>query len=797
MSGCENRELDAVIGACELRSLWALGEAVSQGLSPAEFLGVFSDELSAGLPHHHVNVCLLTGDGSHFYHLGAAFRDPPYLATGREKERSIWSGLDSGGRYPLEKFTIRHAIRTGRSLRFDDYVNDQLVIGTNNPDELRLMQRGLTYGLVIPLRASDSVFGVMCAGRGRPYGPFTDDELAVAVAVTSRVAPLIHTFRQYRLELDLREEMERQRDFLAHLNAISRAVAGSTDEEQVLATFAQEIRKRIGCHGLEVRLLDRTAEVPSCRVFVADSSDTWAFVGEREAESEPGARVLLHQVPMELDEDGGEQNLTVPLKARSRTIGAISFRAADGLGNPRTADAARMFADHLGPYLDSVRLAREAEQRSREVGAASERNRLAQEIHDSVIQDMIGARRLLGDDPERAAAVLEGAIEQSRALLWNLRTLDVTQDQLVTLLVAELSAVGAELGAETRADINVPPGSIEPRQATVLHAVGKQALANARRHSAARNVTLTLRLEDGQCRMEVFDNGIGMPVGSHEHRPRMDGGGAGLFIIRERVLAAGGRLQLRSGHGKGTTVAVVVPLVRPAEAAQLAEIGATDPILVEAAEHDTATVILIDDHQVVREGLRRVLDRTEGFAVVGESGDGVGGIRLAVSVRPNLAVVDLHLPHRSGVEVIRALAVQTPKTRIVATSAFDDPAATHEMLEAGAHAFVSKSAPVEDLVRTLRTLLEPSVPGRVIAPPQVIVKPPTRAVSASGDTVQLSKREDEILELMSTDLTYREIGAQLFISEKTVQYHVQHLYDKLGVHSRAAAVSRAASTIRG
>jgi DNA-binding NarL/FixJ family response regulator len=179
-------------------------------------------------------------------------------------------------------------------------------------------------------------------------------------------------------------------------------------------------------------------------------------------------------------------------------------------------------------------------------------------------------------------------------------------------------------------------------------------------------------------------------------------------------------------------------------------------------------VILIDDHQVVREGLRRVLDRTEGFTVVGETGDGVGGIGLAGSTRPDLAVVDLQLPHRSGVEVICALAAQTPKTRIVATSAFDDPAATHEMLEAGAHAFVSKSAPAEDLLRTLRLLLEPAVFGRVTALPLVVVKPPAGTGYAEGSTFHLAKREEEILELMRTDRAYREIGAHLFISEKTV-----------------------------
>lgn len=779
----------------EVRLQHALASAMSAGRSPTEVLRLFSDELDEWLPHHHVDVELLTEDGEHFVYLGAAFRDPPYHPNGSDRQPSLWSGFAGGERYSLEGYTIRHVIRSGQAARFDSYSTDPVVLETGNPGELDVMRAGLDHGLQLPLRIGERVFGVMCLGRGAPHGPFDDAEFELGIAIAERVAPFLHAFRVYRFEHELREQVERQRDFLARLNAISRAVAGSVDEQAVLETFASELRKAIPCTAIDVRLLidDEPAE-PACRAFVAGEDGRWRFSGKRPVASEPGRGVLLGEAPSELqplDGDGDAVVLTVPLSARSRLIGALSFTGDRALDGDEQRRVAALFADHLGPYLDSVRMARAAEDRGREVGASAERNRVAQEIHDSIVQDLIAARHALGGgDEAHARGLLGEAIAQSRKLLWSLRTLEVPQQQLGPLLEAEASAAARELGADL--DVAVALGSVmlDAGQSTAAYSIVKQLLTNVRRHSHAKAIVLRVTSGERTCHVRLTDDGVGMPPGLREHRPRMDGGGAGLFLVRERVRAAGGTLLIRSDHGKGTVVEVELPLRRPAEggAALSAAYAEIEPIAIEPASEEPISVLLIDDHQVVREGLRRVLDRTPGLVVVGEAADGIAGVRLAVAARPDVAVVDLNLPHLSGVEVIRAIVEQSPETRILGTSAFDDPQAMHEVLSAGAHAFISKAAPSGDLIRTLRALFERTGDGCVGSVAQVGVR---GGSAAAAEQPQLTGREEEILDLIKTDLTYRAIGAQLFISEKTVQYHVNHLFAKLGVRSRAAAVSRA------
>lgn len=566
---------------------------MSAGLSPGEFLQVFSDELAGWLPHHHVDLMVLTRDGEHFVYLGAAFRDAPYHQPG-DDDASLWSGFSEGGRYRLADFTIRHMVESKQALRFDDYPHDPLVAATANPGELWTMrEHGLRYGLMLPLMIENNIFGMMCCGRGDPYGRFVDSEFELALMVAARTAPFVHTFRAYLLEHELLAQVASQRDFLGRLNAISRAVAASVDERDILATFASEFRKTIPCEGIEVRLLTSPAgATPICRSFVADRSGNWANVGERPVADELGAHVLLGEETVQIEPagPGGEGvALSVPLRARSRRIGSLTFTGAAALGSEPTRAAALLFADHLGPYLESVRLGREAEQRGRELGAAGERTRVAEEIHDSIIQDLIAARHL-ADDRETLDSLLESAISRSRKLLWRLRALEVTAAQLPTLLEAELAATAEELGGVAKAEIDPELEAIDSAQATSLYVIAKQLLTNVRRHSGAGTLALGLTVVGDHCRLVVADDGVGIAPGTIEHQPGADGGGAGLFLIRERVRLGGGELAIRSGAGNGVETEVTLPARRPDHIAtgMLAAFAETEPIVVESAAQNSS-----------------------------------------------------------------------------------------------------------------------------------------------------------------------------------------------------------------
>lgn len=780
------------LAAWELRLQRALGTAMSAGQSPKDFLRLFSDELASWIPHHHVDIELLTPDQKEFIYLGAAFRDPPYDSHG-DDELSLWAGFSEGERYRLADYTIRHVVATRQALRFDDYRNDPVVLETNNDDELRTMRDGLRYGLVLPLKIGEVVFGVMCYGRGDPHGPFIDEEFELALTLADHVAPFIHTFRAYRLEHDLVDEVKRQRDLLARLNAVSHAVAGALEERDVLATFASELVNTIPCQSLDVRLLTigTSGARATCRAFGADPDGRWAYAGERLIADEPGHRVLLGEVASEVERADGEGRtvLTVPLHARSRSIGTLSLTGSDELAADGVLATALLFADHLGPFLDSVRLAREAEDRGRELGAVAERHRVAEAIHDSVVQDLIAARQRLPAEHGSIRELLNHALEQSRDLIWSLRRVVVPPPQLRALLEAEITAAGEELGATVDVSLDLGSEGVDAAQATTLYIVAKQLLTNVRRHSRADAISLCLTISERSCQLVVTDNGAGMASGVRPHHPRPDGSGAGLFLVRERVHLAGGELSIRSDYGRGTATEVRLPTRRPDHTASafLAALAETDPLVVEPAVENPFSVIVVEDHELVREGLRRILDHTPCFVVTGEAEDGVSGIGLIQSAQPAIAVVDLHLPRCAGADVIRAMRSASPSTVIVAVSALDDPHAAYEALEAGAHAFLSKSAPSSDLVRVMRALVEPGRHDYAGSARQIAIRR-----DGIPERPQLTARELEIVGLMKTDLTYREIGTKLFISEKTVQYHVKNTFTKLGVRTRAAAVSRAA-----
>lgn len=767
----------------------ALGLAMAEGRSPRELLRTFSDELAPWLPHHHLDVTVLTTDREHFLYLGAAFREPPYHPYGENAEPSVWSGFEDGEQYDLAAFTMRHAVTDAVPLRFDDYPSDPLVLAVANPSELRTFRGGLRHGLMLPLALDGQVFGVLCFGRGEPFGPFGDDELELATSVARRTIPFVQLFQRYRFEREQRQGFERRCEVIDRLAAFARAAAGLEDEEAILRAFAAEaLRPETDplWDGASVSILDEGGGAAAVRVYELGGGGELTARGVRPLAATPERAVLLGEVPSAVvaatEQVGG--SLTVPLRAGGTVKGALTLL---GRGTPG-ADLGQFLADGLAAGLARAWQAGEAGRTAAE-GDSELRVEVAGELHESILGDLVEAREALAPEAGGAAAALDRAIDHCRQLVWDLRSFAVGSDQLGALVEREAVAVGERIGAEVEIRLELGEEAIDSAQATVAHVVAKQLLANVRQHSHAHSVRVELRSEDGQLRLLVGDDGIGMPPGLIEHRAWVGDAGVGMFLVRERASIAGGRAVFRSGPGVGTEVEVRIPARHQGLSGMLRSVSLpeTEPILVEPLAGESITVVVVEDHQLVREGLRRMLDRAVGFAIVGEAGDGAAGIRTATRAKPDAAIVDLKLPRRSGREVIEALAARSPATRILATSALDDERSAEQAFDAGADAFVSKAAPAGELLRVLRTICESDRDGNATAA-RVQVRQRSRDEQPRP---QLTQRELEVLRLINTDLTYREIGAKLFLSEKTVQYHMGHVFTKFGVRSRAAAVARA------
>jgi len=196
-------------------------------------------------------------------------------------------------------------------------------------------------------------------------------------------------------------------------------------------------------------------------------------------------------------------------------------------------------------------------------------------------------------------------------------------------------------------------------------------------------------------------------------------------------------------------------------------------------------VLIVDDHPVVRDGLRGMFSGEPGFEVAGEAADGGEAVALARSLQPDVILMDLHMPNVDGVSAIRQLAEQGSEARVLVLTTYDQDSYVLPAIEAGATGYLLKDAPGEELLRAVRavaqgeTILSPSVAGRLVDQ----VRNPQQDA--------LSQRELEILALVAAGTTNREIARELFISEATVKTHLLHIYEKLEVPDRAAAVAEA------
>ena len=197
-----------------------------------------------------------------------------------------------------------------------------------------------------------------------------------------------------------------------------------------------------------------------------------------------------------------------------------------------------------------------------------------------------------------------------------------------------------------------------------------------------------------------------------------------------------------------------------------------------------AKVLLVDDHHILRDGLRALLERQDGINVVGEAADGPSALALARELRPDVVILDISLPGLSGIEVATRIAAELPYTRTVALSKHDDHRFVARMIKAGASAYLIKDCAFDELTAAIATVMSgrkylgSGIAGTVIDLLQGVEEPES-ALSV------LTDREREIFQLVAEGTPAKEIAATLSVSVKTIDTHRQHVMAKLEVTSVA------------
>ncbi len=200
-------------------------------------------------------------------------------------------------------------------------------------------------------------------------------------------------------------------------------------------------------------------------------------------------------------------------------------------------------------------------------------------------------------------------------------------------------------------------------------------------------------------------------------------------------------------------------------------------------------IMLVEDHVLVREGTKEMLDREEDMEVVAEAGDGEEAVRLVEQRDPDIVIMDIALPKLNGVEATRQIKEISPGTAVLVLTAYDDDEYVFALLEAGAAGYLLKDVSTDELVEAIRAVQAgESMLHPVIARKVVNRFSPQGKEGEDAPAEELTAREIEVLQLAGEGITNREIADRLSISHRTVQAHLSHIFSKLGVGSRTEAV---------
>lgn len=200
-------------------------------------------------------------------------------------------------------------------------------------------------------------------------------------------------------------------------------------------------------------------------------------------------------------------------------------------------------------------------------------------------------------------------------------------------------------------------------------------------------------------------------------------------------------------------------------------------------QQQVLSVLLVDDHELIRQGLARAFERTADFRVAGEAGTVSAGVAMAGDLHPDVVVTDVRLPDGTGLDLVRKLRSEEPELGIVVLTMYAGDEQLFGALEAGASAFVSKDSPADDVVAAAR---HASVSPRSFAAAD-LADAMRRRLTPTGP--QLSPRESEVLALLADGHGVAAIARQLYVSESTAKTHISKIYEKLGAANRAQAIS--------
>ena len=478
--------------------------------------------------------------------------------------------------------------------------------------------------------------------------------------------------------------------------------------------------------------------------------------------------------------------VVVPLLWHDRLVGTL------GISDRRTRvfdeddlHTLTLFATLAAAAIEQGRSLNEAQVRETEARLLSarlasaqedERSRIAAFLHDAVGSQLV----LLQKNTEQLQESFTTSEVMMQLLSSNLNLLQQAHQQVRNLASDLDSKVLIDLGLAPAIRQHVERLCASTQLPIQLHITGhvrrlpaeiervvfrsvQEGLANVLRHAQATEISAQLHMGGRTLRLTVQDNGRGFDQATPSH-----GTDLGLPQVRRQVEALHGEFILETTPGFGTMMAVQIP------------------IHTAALDHARTSVLIVDDHDLLREGLRQLIAATDDFVCVGEAADTPDALRQIELTQPHIVVMDVKLPGGSGIEATRQIVRRFPASRVIIYTYHADETYLEQAMQAGAKGYLLKSDHSRLILTALRTVLADDL---FIAPSLTEVWARLQLRPTPVDPVNLlSLRERQVLQAVAAGKANADIAAELGISSRTVEVHRRNILDKLGYRNVAQLV---------
>ena len=371
-----------------------------------------------------------------------------------------------------------------------------------------------------------------------------------------------------------------------------------------------------------------------------------------------------------------------------------------------------------------------------------------------------------------------------------------------------IEATAEQLSLSSRVSFAGDERPLSDYLARLLYRIAQEAIARVATHAGARRLRLRLEYQPDDVTMTIEDDGLpgiaeqlfngdettllpffAAPQREVSRSRALDN--QQLLRLREIAEGLGGSLILNSGVEQGVQLRVCVPLHQRETSLSTRTDGRSNAIISPVQEGATKIKVLIVDSQTVsRAGLRRLLESYPDLEIVGEASDSVQAVSETAEVLPQIVVLDAQLPENQSLETVRQVRQLSKEIPVLLLANRVDEDQLYEALRAGAGGYLLKDVAPDELAQAVRSVAR----GDILLQPQLAARLLTRAGNGAhtgGGQESLTSREREVLQLLARGMRNKEMAAHLFVSERTVNFHLANIYAKLHVSGRTEALSKA------